>query len=159
MLESSLETRVWTVNPEMVDTSISYTTNSYINMQCIFNFWGNRLHSRVCLLHDRKIPLFRMRFIVEPSLQSSDASPFFLYFLEVVLICEISLFLNIVPNNLCTTLTLKSTTSHCFKYYLDTKISRYILALVFRNEIQYKYIGLKMSFRLTLTNKYNILML
>ena len=59
-------------------------------LQCIFNFWGNCLYSRVCLLHDRKIPLFRMRLIVEPSLQSSDASPFFLYFLAVVLICEIS---------------------------------------------------------------------
>jgi len=56
-------------------------------------------------------------------------------------------------------LTLKPTTSHCFKYYLDTKISRNILALVFRNENQYKYIGLKISFRITLTKKYNILML
>ena len=65
-------------------------------LQCIFNFWGNCLYSRVCLLHDRKIPLFRMRLMVEPSLHSSDASPFFLYFLAVVLICEISLFLNIL---------------------------------------------------------------
>ena len=96
MLESSPETSVWIVNPKMADTSISYTTNSSINMQCIFNFWGNCLYSRVCLLHDRKIPLFRMRLMVEPSLHSSDASPFFLYFLAVVLICEISLFLNIL---------------------------------------------------------------